>query len=197
MLRITIIWILTGWMLSRGVAQVPDKHSFAEEFNRRSIIKVNILSPFLGVVNIHYEMKHNANVSSQIEFFYFTGVAFGQPTAYKGAGLTYNYRYYIRGTCPEGLYVQPFGRIQKYDYLGTQNPTIVNTPQAAQDIVVFSPGLVFGYQTFFKNRFSFELFAGPVYNFAYINGARASGRDIGSPVNGGWVRMGTTIGYAF
>jgi hypothetical protein len=164
-----------------------------EETYYRSILKMGVLSPFVGVASIQYEIKHTPNTSSQLEFFYFTGVVFGEITEYQGAGVTYNFRYYTKGTFPEGFYVQPFGRIQKYDYVGTQNPTMSTNGQAYEKVNVFGAGIVFGYQQLFTKHFVFDLCVGPVYNVGYADGERA----VGPPVNGGWFRLGTSIGYAF
>jgi hypothetical protein len=178
--------------------QIPERRAYKEETSHRNVLKIGVLSPLFGVINIQYETKHTPNSASQLEFFFFTGVMFGQITEYKGAGVTYNYRYYTKGFFPGGFYVQPFGRIQKFDYVGTQNPTTAGSSgQAYENVNVFGMGLVLGYQKLFAKRFVFDLCAGPVYNIAYIEGDRASGQDIGPPFNGGWLRLGTSIGYAF
>lgn len=197
MLRLFFVFVCVIFLAGDTcLGQVDKRRSEKEDQYSVNILKVGVLSPFLGIVNIQYEIKHTPNTASQLEFFYFTGVFLGELTGYKGVGVTYNFRYYANGTFPEGFYIQPFGRIQKYDDTGVPNPTVAAT-QPYANVNVFGAGIVFGYQKFFTRRFSFDLCAGPVYNVAYADGARASGQEIGSPFNGGWIRIGTSIGYAF
>lgn len=178
-------------------AQKSKQSIRADSLDHCNIVKINYLSPLGGAITVHYEMKHTPNSSSQFEFFYFTGLFLGTPAEYKGAGVTYNYRYYIKGTSPKGTFVQPFGRIQKYDYVGTQNPTVPGGTPIYETITVYGAGIVFGYQTLFKRHFSFEWYGGPIYNFTYGDGTRLSVQDTGPPINGAWVRFGTTLGYVF
>lgn len=195
-LRFVAAACLMAWC-SPVFAQSYQKGESEGEFARRSIIKVSLFSPFAGAVNVHYEMQHNLNSSSQFEFFYFTGLFFGQPSEYKGSGFTYDYRYYLRGNYPKGFYVQPYVRFQKYEYVGTQNPTVNGGTPVYENVLSYGTGMVFGYQTIFKRRFSFEVFGGPSYCIAFGDGTRLSSQDVGIPVNGGGLRLGATIGYAF
>jgi hypothetical protein len=197
MLRLLFLFLFLNMgicMISYG--QTSGEFADKEEPYYKSIFKIGVLSPFIGAISVQYEIKHTPNAASQLEFFFFTGVAFGQFTEYKGAGVTYNYRYYTKGNFPEGFYVQPFGRIQKFDHVGTQNPTTASA-QPDENINVFGLGIVLGYQKFFAKRFCFDLFAGPVYNLGYLDGERASSQDLGAPFNGGWLRMGASVGYGF
>lgn len=196
MLKPLVILCLILWCV-KVYAQIPKQTIRAEELEQCHILKVNFLSPIAGTISVHYELKHHSNASSQLEFFYFTGLFLGQPAEYKGAGVTYNYRFYIKGTCPKGVFVQPFGRVQKYDYVGTQNPTVPGGTPIYETVTVYGSGIVFGYQTLIKRHFSFEWYGGPSYNIAFGDGTRLSGYDIGPPVNGGWIRLGATIGYVF
>lgn len=178
-------------------AQIAKRPSAEEEYTRRSILKLNVLSPIMGAITVHYEIQHTANTSSQLEFFYFTGRYFGQITEYKGGGFTYDYRYYMKGACPKGAYVQPYGRIQKYDYVGTQNPTVSGGTPPFEKVMSYGIGMVLGYQTIFKRHFTFEFYGGPFYSIGYGDGVRLTGQDFGPPISGGWLRLGTTFGYAF
>lgn len=197
MLRLLFVFLITSiGTCTICYGQRGKKNVDKEEIYHRNIIKVGVLSPLIGVINVQYEIKHTPNAASQLEFFFFTGTIFGQFTEYKGAGVTYNYRYYTKGNFPEGFYVQPFGRIQKYNYVGTQNPTTASA-QTEENVNVFGLGIVLGYQNFFAKRFCYDLFAGPVYNIAYMDGERATSQDIGPPINGGWLRVGASIGYGF
>lgn len=197
MLRLFVFLLMSfaASMISYG--QIGKKIADKEDTNYRNILKVGVLSPFWGAITIQYEIKHTPNVSSQLEFFYFYGFFFGEPTGYRGAGVTYNYRFYTKGDYADGFYVQPYGRIQKYDYVGTQNPTSPGVGGGYEHVSIFGLGMVFGYQKFFTKHFSYDLCAGPNYNFGYADGVRTSSFEFWPPMNGGWIRVGTSIGYAF
>jgi hypothetical protein len=190
--------VLVGLGLSTFCcAQSVTQKTFTEEFPHRNIIKTNALTLFGGVVNIGFETRHSADASSQLEFFYVPGFFYGVVFEYKGVGLTYDYRYFISRNYPKGMYIEPFARLQKYNYVGSQNPTVSSAGKVYDHIAVIGSGMVLGYQAIFARRISFEVFAGPVYNVAYGDGTRISTTEIGPQMSGGWFRLGTTFGYAF
>jgi hypothetical protein len=151
----------------------------------------------MGVVNVQFETKHTSNYSSQIELFYFSGQFFGITIPFNGFGLTYNLRYYLKGDYPKGLFIQPFGRFQQYNLLPNQSSISSASGLNNERIKIYSSGMVIGYQFIFARRISFDFFAGPSYNITYANGIRTTAIDTGPFFNGGWMRIGSTLGFAF
>jgi hypothetical protein len=178
-------------------AQQSDVPKFREEFPFANIVKCNLLSPFMGTVNIHLERMNTINSSSQFEAFFFTGQVLGQPVDATGFGLTYNYRYYLTGSFPTGFYVQPFTRYQQYTNKQQSSSFSATTITDPERINTLGLGIVFGYQVVFFERVTFDLFGGPVYNKSYLDGKPATANDTGPFFNGGWMRLGTTFGFAF
>jgi hypothetical protein len=177
-----------------GQAQQHLKGAY-EEFPYSHVLKINLLSPVIGTINIHYEQKHDENASSQFELFYFTGQYFDQQIGVKGFGLTYNYRYYLTGQFPNGWYAQPFVRYQQY---WSDDPSLYSSFHSNdQKMRTMGAGMVFGYQYVFKKRIAWDLYGGPMYNKSYINEKVSNAAYTGPIFNGGFVRMGTTVGFIF
>lgn len=154
------------------------------------IIKVNLFSPLIGTVNVHYEKALSENSSFQLEGFYFTGQFMRQQLDIRGIGLTANYRYYLSKSFPSGWFAQPFIRYQKYW------PLIASTARTNDDIQVGTLGMVFGYQVLAAKRLSLDIFAGPMYSKLFANDRRVS-NDFIPVFNGPWLRFGGTLGFLF
>lgn len=173
-----------------ATAQRPFGASGSKESEGTRILKINMLSPFVSTLNIHYEKGIDQNSSFQVEGFYFGGRIFAQQLDIQGFGLTTNYRFYLTQQFPNGWFVQPFLRYQRYWPLTSQ--------QLNKDINVQIGGLgvVFGYQLIVAKRISCDAFAGPVYNKLFVNDQPA-GRSYLPVFNGPWMRVGATIGFLF
>lgn len=158
------------------------------EESRYHIVKVNVLSPFLTVVNIHYEINHHKDASSQVELFYFGGDFFNQQIGVRGIGVTYNYRYYLTQSYPAGWYAQPYLRYQYY---------WPETGPVNERFNSIGTGIVFGRQFVFAKRIILDGFLGPSYNQAAINGVRLNTNDFLPMLKGPWFRAGFTVGFMF
>ncbi|MES2778933.1 MAG: DUF3575 domain-containing protein [Bacteroidota bacterium] len=171
-------------------AQRPNGLSATGEQDHAHILKVSLLSPFVGTLNVHYEKRLDENSSFQLEAFYFSGQIFNQQSDVRGGGLTANYRFYLTKQFPAGWFVQPFLRYQQYWPL----PSVRLRNDI--NIQVGGAGIVFGYQLVAANRISFDAFAGPVYSRLFVNNQSVGNKYL--PVfNGGWLRLGVTLGFLF
>ncbi len=196
--RIGIIVCVLMWVSVAEAQHKPYVKPEANETDFRYVIKANILSPFVGTATFHFEVNQNPNSSSQFEVFYFGGQYFGEPTGVEGVGATYNYRYYLVGTFPTGVYVQPYVRYQTYwdaSQISGIPPITSNT--GSSRVNVYGGGIVFGYQWVFAKRLALDIFLGPNYNKTYQNGAPVPAADIGPLFSGGFIRTGCTIGFVF
>ena len=183
------IWILFSALYSH--AQLISKRLVTEqEYNR--IVKVNLLSPAVGTITIHYEKRLNENSSIQLEGFYFTGYFLKQQINTRGTGFTVNYRFYLTKHFPEGWFIQPYARYQRYWPISTRQVSS-NRDRNAQ---VGSIGIVLGYQVVSNRRISMDVFAGPVYNKVFVDDTHAIHRFV-PLVNGAWIRAGMTLGFLF
>ncbi len=199
MLRLTFIFFIFYGLTScpiyaqKRMGQIPVK----DAIEYQQIIKANLLSPLLGVVNFHYERNIDPNSASQLEFFYFTGQSFGQSVGVQGFGLTYNYRFYLTGTFPSGWYVQPYARYQNYFETSQSMNAFTNGTGNQDHLNVYSLGMVFGYQMVFAKRICFDMFMGPNYNKSFENGSQIPSQYLPPMFSGGAVRLGCTLGFVF
>jgi hypothetical protein len=162
------------------------------------IIKANLLSPFVGTANFHFEINQGPNSSSQFEVFYFGGQYFGEPTGVEGIGVTYNYRYYLVGTFPSGVYVQPYARYQAYwDAKSVMGIPPITSNTGSNRVNVYGVGMVFGYQWVFAKRIALDVFLGPSYNKTYQDGVQVPTADVSPLFSGGFIRTGCAIGFVF
>ena len=171
-------------------AQRPNgmKSKIEPDFLR--IIKVNVLSPVVGTVNVHYENVLNENGSLQVEGFYFGGQFLSRQTDVRGVGFTANYRYYFTQRFPQGWFVQPFLRYQRYW------PIVASNFRNTDNIQVGSLGIVFGYQVLAARRISLDIYGGPIYSKLFDKDKRVT-RDFIPVLNGPWLRIGCTLGFLF
>lgn len=186
------VYLLLAGICLFGVvqAQRPRGLSSSEGEERTHLLKVNILSPFISTLNIHYEKCIDESSSFQLEAFYFGGQILSQQLDVQGLGITANYRFYLTQQFPRAWFVQPFMRYQRYWPL--------TPPQNNRDVNVQVGGLgiVFGYQFIVAKRISFDAFAGPVYSKLFVNN-QTRGRNYIPVFNGPWMRVGATIGFLF
>ncbi len=155
---------------------------------QENVIKLNIFSPIVKTLNMSYERKISESGSFQLGFFY-TGYS-DDISSFKGFGITPEYRMYLSDTeAPEGFYLAPFVRYQKFDAedeFGNEGT-----------LSGFGGGLVVGKQWIFKEKVALDLFVGPSYvNTSFKQTAGTDEVDAGT-FNGFGVRFGLNLGFAF
>jgi hypothetical protein len=155
------------------------------EVMRKHAIKTNMLSAIYNTLNISYEkLKTNGN-SLLIGASYMDFDDFGENdynynnnsfTKVEGVSLTGEYRLHFSGQGFEGGYVGGFGRamyysrvaeIVNYNYQSFRQPgsTDIDIIKEKFNYISVGIGFVVGYQYVIKNRITFDLFGGPVYQY--------------------------------
>jgi hypothetical protein len=187
-------WLFICWFI--GFVQTKAQHTRDVGSISKKIVKINPLSPIIGVINVHLEKQLHASDSYQAELFYFTGQVFNQQSDVRGVGVTFNYRFYITEEFPKGWYIQPFVRYQRYWPIGrgTNNSTR-SSSSVNNNLQVGGIGAVLGYQTLIVNGISFEIYAGPVYSKMFTSDSQP--KNTVSILNGPWLRAGITFGFLF
>jgi hypothetical protein len=164
--------------------------AFGVQAQKKSVFKINILSPIVKTFNVQYEQKVKDNTSFQIGFFY-TGASISS-TDFSGFGITPEYRFYLSSTnAPEGVYVAPFIRYQSF--------TLTDDSFAPSEASLsnFGGGLILGKQWIFKEKVVLDTFIGPTYAAGSVNVKSGSGTfDTGS-LNGFGLRIGVCLGLNF
>jgi hypothetical protein len=158
--------------------------------NAQSVIKINILSPIVKTLNLSYEHALNESSSFQLGFFY-TGWS-NDATKFSGFGITPEYRFYLSETpAPEGVYVAPFVRYQKFNL---EDKEFTNDEA---DFSSFGGGLVIGKQWIFKEKISLDIFLGPAYSSGKVSGESSDGSWDTDAFDGFGLRTGITFGIKF
>jgi len=155
---------------------------------KKSAIKINILSPIVKTFNVQYEAKLKKDASFQLGFFY-TGYS-STGTDFSGFGVTPEYRMYLSDTeAPEGVYVAPFVRYQSFNLSDSGGKGTLST---------FGGGLILGKQWLFKDKIVLDLFIGPSYSSGTVKvTSGGSTFDVPSTLNGFGLRAGMAFGFAF
>lgn len=168
---------------------------------QNNAIKINYLSPIFRTLSLFYEHKFTDSGSGQLGFFY-TGYSIGD-TKFSGFGITPEFRYYLSDDgAIHGFYIAPYLRYQNFtltedytDYFGGS----IDDGKYEATLTTFGGGAVVGYQAVFKERVTFDAFAGPGFNSGSIKlkaGSESADFDAGI-FDGFGLRVGSTIGIAF
>lgn len=124
----------------------------------QNFLKINPLSLLTLTTSVFYERVINEQMSGQLGFFYtFPGITIAH-TSYRGFGITPEFRYYVTSEAPDGFYVGPYLRYQrftlKYQEDGSQYDGQSGT------FTAFGGGGLLGYQWVFGERVSLDAFLG-------------------------------------
>jgi hypothetical protein len=161
-----------------------------DAYAQSNVVKINIFSPIVKTLNMSYEHAFNSSSSFQIGVYY-TGASVDE-TKFSGFGITPEYRFYLSESneAPNGFYVAPFARYQRFDL--TDDST-----DSKGSLSAIGGGIIAGRQWIFKEKFSLDLFLGP----AFYSGSTevTSGTDTfdTGAFDGFTVRFGLTFGFAF
>lgn len=167
---------------------------------RKNVIKVNPLSLGLLTLNGSYERVLTERVSVQLGAFY-TGINL-LGTSFRGVGITPEVRIFMSkntGGAPQGWYVSPFFRYQKFDLSVEEDLT---DTRAEAGVRTRGGGVLAGYQWLLgkADRVSLDLFIGPKYDkgaFTYDENASPDEFSGIENFSGFWIRSGLTLGVAF
>ena len=167
------------------------------------MLKVNVLSPFAKTGSLFYENAFSLRSSAQLGLLY-TGFTYKKATA-RGFALTPEYRYYMqrRKQSPFGFYAGAYIRLQSltftrdwtYGYNDPANGFIEVTEEGKATLETAGGGLLVGHQSFFKNRYSVDLFAGPGYNYGKLKTKNGPSNLFDTSLWEGFtLRFGATLG---
>ncbi|MEI6508260.1 MAG: DUF3575 domain-containing protein [Bacteroidota bacterium] len=162
-----------------------------KELDKKNILKVNLLSPFLGTLSVQYEKRIDNESSFQYGFYYFSGNVFGRYVGGEGVCFTPEYRYYLTESSPEGAYIQPYVRLGKFWQ------TTRTTGVSADNFYATAAGIVLGKQWIFRNKISFDMYAGPLYTKSFFSNPANNIQGYNPLLNGYWLRAGCTVGVYF
>jgi hypothetical protein len=186
--RIFILLVLIN-ILSVKFALAQEKIIHLSEIEKKNIIKINLLSPFLGTLSLQLERIINNESSVQIGFYYFSGTIINNSFPVGAICFTPEYRLYLDDEAPRGFYLQPYMRLGRF--WDDQNIKVKSTFTAA------AVGLLFGKQWLFYDKFTLDIYAGPLYTKPFLDNSSYNIKDLPQLVNGYWLRAGFTAGYYF
>ncbi|MCJ8163733.1 DUF3575 domain-containing protein [Pontibacter sp. E15-1] len=166
--------------------------------DRSTVLKVNVLSPFVLTASGFLEHAFSPNISAQLGAFT-TGASI-KDVDFKGYGFTPEIRYYISDNAPSGFYVAGYGRVLNYK-LTVEDKEKGETYEATYKPI--GAGVAAGNQFIFNNGISVDLFLGVGVNGGSLNIKTGTNDDfdrglldyvLGSGVR---FRPGLTVGYSF
>ncbi|MES2778934.1 MAG: DUF3575 domain-containing protein [Bacteroidota bacterium] len=158
---------------------------------RTDALKINLLSPFYGTVNLAWQHVLSNDASFQLTMTYTDFDSYGSttntgPSTYggsssfdvnnqltKGVTIVPEYRFVLNGRGLSGVYIAPFARYMYYEYHRDIVDRIYTSTAPYSYTIAYNElytyhslglGVVVGKQFVFKNRVVFDLFAGPVYS---------------------------------
>jgi hypothetical protein len=161
-------WIFGIWMtvLSFHFSPLSAQHSTRKNIRKperiaispQNVLKINPLSLFTLTTSVFYERIINEQMSGQLGFFYtFPGVTIAH-TSYRGFGLTPEFRYYVFSEAPNGFYVGPFLRYQRFTLKYQEDGNQFDGQSGT--FTAFGGGGLLGYQWVFGKRVSLDAFFG-------------------------------------
>lgn len=168
--------------------------------NRNTVLKVNVLSPFVLTASGFVEHAFSPRISAQLGAF--TTGASVKDVEFDGHGFTPEIRYYLAEQAPDGFYIAGYGRILNYK-LTVEDKEKGETYEATYKPV--GAGVAAGNQFIFNNGISLDLFLGVGINGGSLNIKTGTNEDfdrgiidkLGILGSGFRVRPGLTVGYSF
>ncbi|MCC9138501.1 DUF3575 domain-containing protein [Pontibacter silvestris] len=166
---------------------------------KRTVAKVNVLSPFTLTGSGFVEHAFSSRVSAQLGAFV-TGVTISD-VKFKGHGFTPEVRYYLSESkiAPAGPYLAGYARIQ--DFKLTVDDNDANKQYSASYAPV-GGGLAVGNQWIFNSGLALDIFFGAGYNSGSLKVNTGTEDDFDLDFlnilgSGFRIRPGLTIGYNF
>jgi hypothetical protein len=124
----------------------------------QNLLKINPLSLFTLTTSVFYERIINERMSGQLGFFYtFPGITIAH-TSYRGFGITPQFRYYVSSEAPNGFYVGPYLRYQRFTLIYQETGKQFDGQSGT--FTAFGGGGLLGYQWVFGKRVSLDAFLG-------------------------------------
>src|SRR5688572_4547457 len=167
-----------------------------KEPDKRNIIKINLLSPFVGTLSMQYESILNNSSSVQLGVYYFSGELFGTQYPARGVCITPEYRFYLNDDAPEGFYVQPYFRLSRYWETNTP-PFAHSRGYLSSNFYGTAAGIVFGKQWIIAKVICIDIYAGPLFTKLFFDNFTHYPGDLPPMLDGYWFRTGFTVGYYF
>ena len=197
------IYILCFILLFFGEisAQNINKDSTQQQTNqpKRSIVKTNIISFFIGGFHVAYERKLAKHVGGQIMLTYFNHYTNWRDDIY-GFAVTPEIKFYLEKEAPNGIYLSFSPRYKHLilkEEVSNNNPNIVGTiTTQTSNLDMVGSGLLFGVQRVMKNNLAVDFFLGTSYNInvGAKNIAYSNTGELRSLLG---FRIGFHLGYAF
>lgn len=201
MKKFTLFSALSLLLAFAAVAPASAQRSAAAPANDRStVLKVNVLSPFVLTASGFVEHAFSPKISAQLGA-YVTGASV-KDVDFKGYGFTPEVRYYFAEQAPDGFYVAGYGRVLNYQ-LTVEDKEKGETYEATYKPI--GAGVAAGNQFIFNNGISLDLFFGIGINGGSLNVKKGTNEDfdrgiidkLGILGSGVRFRPGLTVGYAF
>lgn len=167
---------------------------------RSTVLKVNVLSPFVLTASGFVEHAFSSQISGQ--FGAFTTGASVKGVDFEGHGFTPEVRYYISEQAPDGFYVAGYGRVLNYK-LTVEDKDKGETYEATYKPI--GAGVAAGNQFIFNSGIALDLFLGVGVNGGSLNVKSGTNDDFDRGVldylnilgSGVRFRPGISLGYSF
>lgn len=182
------------------MAVVPLSETFAQaQAPGRTVLKVNVLSPFVATGSGFIEHAFGPHVSGQFGAF-ITGASVSG-IKFRGYGFTPEVRYYLSDykPAPVGFYVAGYGRILNYELTGRDKDT---GKEYKATYAPIGAGVAAGNQWIFNSGLSVDIFMGAGFNGGSLKVNTGTENDFDTGFlnllgSGFRVRPGLTVGYSF
>lgn len=184
---------------------------------KQNTLKINLLSPFVNAVTLAYERKLNQELSFQttVSYMNFSGFEYDEKkSTFRSFSICPEIRFVLRSNERDEWFVSAFTRYIYADYEDKPDGQFIYFSGNYLEGKYHSAGLglTLGKKYTLKNRFTIEIFAGPVYS--KILSATSENKIKGTVssnthtfygeslvprqyVNGYGLRGGLLIGYKF
>lgn len=183
-----------------ALAAAPLSETFAQaQAPGKTVLKVNVLSPFVVTGSGFIEHAFGPHVSGQLGA-YITGASISG-IKFSGYGFTPEVRYYLSDykPAPAGFYVAGYGRILNYELTGKDK----DTGKAYK--ATYAPvgaGVAAGNQWIFNGGLSIDIFVGAGFNGGSLKINTGTEKDFDTGFlnllgSGFRMRPGLTVGYSF
>lgn len=168
-----------------------------KEIEKRNIVKLNLISPFVGTLSIQNERVLDEESSIQLGLYYFSGSLFGTQYPEQGFCFTPEYRMYLSDEAPRGFYIQPYLRFARFWQEQASSFASRNNTTGNANFYGVAGGIVMGRQWVIADRVTFDMYIGPLYTKTFFDDPSIRSRDLPPMFNGYWFRGGITFGFMF